>query len=333
MIVPEVTVWTNAHRAPLVTSLLDVMGGDIRVIGVGGPRVAAVDDLAKRLDCPQEDDLRKLIVERPASFLLLATMEEVAREELLAAASQETILLALEPAAADLSELSRLTPRTSKAASVGRPLSVVLLPAFRHSPGFVGSADPHDVLGEQRLVTIESCGRPEASSLYARLSDAWHTVLHFTPLPESIDASLAGPLTEIVDDLRQCAGRLGAHARMPDGSSAVLQISDQAADERRYLHVLGQQAELRITDTGYDLRQSDGQILDHSQPTPTGIPFVDLIASQWRSLLHRRDLAEPTAAGIPPHREADVLACCLACLLSARTGQPENPRKLLEMGR
>src|SRR5690606_28997376 len=125
----------------------------------------------------------------------------------------------------------------------------------------------------------------------------------------------------------------GAHARMPDGSSAVLQISDRAADERRYLHVLGQSAELRITDTGYDLRHADGSVVDRSEPAPTGIPFVDLIASQWRPLLSRPDLASPAATGTPPHRDPDALACCLACLLSARTGQPESPRKLLEMGR
>lgn len=332
MLAPEVTVWTDAPRAALVASVLDVMGGDIRVIGVGGPRVAEVDDLARRLDCPREDDPRKMIVDRPAAFLLLASMQGVGRDELLAAAAQESTLLALDPPAADLSELATLSPRPPRNGEPPRALSVVLLPAFRHSPGFVRSADPHDLLSEQRLVAVESCGRLEASSLFARLYDAWHTVLHFTALPESIDASLAGPLADIPDDLRQLGGRLGAHARMPDGSSAVLQISDRASDERRYLHVLSQQAELRITDTGYDLRQADGGVVDRGEPAPAGIPFADLIASQWRRLLNQPDLAPPPPEA-PPHRDAQALACCLACLLSARTGQPESPRKLLEMGR
>lgn len=327
---PEIVVWIDAPRAALVTQLLDVMGAEVKPIGVGGPRVTEVDDLARRLDAPREDDLRKLVVERPAAFLFLATMDGVGHEDLAAAAAQETTILTLEPLAADLPELERLAGRTPGSRDGRTVLSrVARVPTFTQSPGYLRSSDPHEVLGDRRLIACESCGRPETGSLFARLYDAWHTVLGFAPLPESIDASLSGPMNDIPDDLRRVHGQIAAHARMPDGHNAVVHVADNASDHRRRLHVVSPQAELRISDTGYDLRHADGAIVDEGDVKPGGVTFIDLVAAQWRRLLDR----PPGFSDAPPGREAEALACCLAALLSARTGQPESPRKLMDLGR
>lgn len=322
--VPEVTVWADAARAPIVAQVLDVMGAEVKPIGVGGPRGAEVDALGKRLDVAATDDLRKLIVDRPAAFLLLASMSDVGGEDLLAAHAAGSLILAMEPPAADLLDLRTLRPK-------GEIPRILFLPGFRFGPGFIRAADPSDALAPPRALAIESVGRTGEGSLFARLYDAWSTVLGFVSLPESIDASLSAVgLKEVPDDPRKLTGRLAAHARIADGGSAIVQISDTASDHRRYLHILGTEAELRVTDLNYELRQITGGVVDRGEVTVGGIGFIDLVAHQWRRFLARPDLVKPD---VPPHRDEQALACCLACLLSARTGQPESPRKLIEMNK
>lgn len=330
-IAPEVIVWTDAQRAELAAAIVGAMGADVKTIGVGGPRVTEVDDLARALDCPRGDDLRKLVVERPASFLLLTSLADAGEEELAAAAAEDTTILTLEPLAADLPDLVAMGEHSAKAGDPARSIAAraAFVPAFTQSPGFFRATDPQEALGHGRLLTFESCGRPETGSLFSRLYDAWHTLLGFSPLPDLIDASITGTTGPLPDDLRRITGRLAAHARIPPDSNAVLQISDAASDQRRYLHVISGSAELRITDSGYDLRQSNGTVVDRREASPEGIPFVDLVVAQWRRLLDRPGLSPIPS---PPGRDADALACCIASLLSARTGQPESPRKLIAIG-
>src|SRR5690606_3034895 len=105
-----VILWTDDAHAPLAGRLLDALGDAVAVVGIGGPRVAEVDALATKLGVPQEVDLRKLIVERPAAFLLITTMQDAGAEDLLTAAGQGFTILTLEPPAGDLSELNELMP-------------------------------------------------------------------------------------------------------------------------------------------------------------------------------------------------------------------------------
>lgn len=326
---PEVTIWTDAIAAPTVSALLDVMGSAVRPISVGGPRVTEVDRLARSLGTQRLDDLRKLLVDHPAAYLLLATMHNVTAEELTTALGQGTTVLALEPVAADLQELDALAPRRGKPGVPAASGRIIHAPAFRQSPGFLSAAEPYDVLGTPRLIGVQSLGAAGTGSLFARLFDAWHTVLGFAELPESIDASLVGPAGAPPDELRAVSGRIGAHARMTDGSAAVLQVADQGGQTRRSLDVLGETGQLAVSDAGYDLRHADGTPVDHAERRVT-VSHADLIATQWRRLLDRPTPSTPEAS---PDVDANALACCLACLLSARTAQPENPRKLLQMSR
>ena len=345
-VAPEVTIWTDVDRAPVVASLLTVMGAAVKPIGVGGPRAAEVDILAAALDCPRYDDLRRLVLDRPAAYLLLTTMDRVGIEELRAAAGQSTIVLTMEPVATDLPQLASLHPRGDRgtrgpaggSARVGLGHRIVQVPALPHCPGYLSAADPQEILGDGRLISLDSCGRYTDGSLFARLLDGWRTVLGFTELAQTIDASLTGPRLEAPDDLRQLTGRLAAHGRVDGGCSVAMVLSDRAAVTKRCLHVIGDQAELRVTDTSYDLRRGDGEPVDCNNlppDPPAALPaapgqggFVDLIAAQWRRLLDRPNLTPPDA---DPQNGTEALACCLACLLSARTGQPESPRKILEM--
>ena len=315
---PEVTIWTDAERTGLLSSLLDLMGESVTPIGVGGPRGTEVDRLAKSIETSPEDDLRKLLVDKPAAFLILGTMRDVAAEDLIAAARAGTTILTLEPIARELRELDQLDE------ALGH---IVLVPAFLRSPGLLRAADPRGLLGGRRNLAYHGGGPVETASLFARLYDAWASVLSFTLLPETIDASLVTPDGVVPSDPRKLTGTVSAHARIPDDTAAVVQVTDLAGTRRRTLDVLGDAAQLHVSDTGYDVCELDGTRLDHFDQAATEPPFVDLIVAQWRRLI---DVPARLDSDTSPR---DVLACCLATMLSARTGQPERPDGILQMRR
>lgn len=333
---PEVTIWTDARTAATAGGVLELMGSAVRPIAVGGPRSAEVGDLARRLGCPAEDDFRKLMVDRPARFVLLTSMDGTAREDLAFAVAQDAVVLALEPVSETLNWLGSGRGRNTGAASPseGRDLApsgrhgrVVAAPDFLAAPGWTGAADPLEVMGRPRLLSYMSFGGPGDCSLFARLYDAWRVVLGLVQMPESIDASLVGPLSEVPDDLRGITGHLAAHARLPDNASVVLEVSDRAAPHRRRLRMLGDQGRLLAGDFDYTLWDATGKLVDQ-KTNPNGGGYVDLVARQWLRLLDRPDI--PPAA-LPSRDEPPVLACCLASLLSARTAQAESPAKLLAL--
>lgn len=329
---PEATLWIDADHAPLASELMNLMGSSLKPIGVGGPPVAEVNQLAKDLACDNYDDLRKMCIDRPAAYLLLATLQGVSPEDLHALASQGTTVLTLEPIASDLQGLAaaeQLGLKNGGSASdvLGKILQV---PVFTQSPGYLAAADPNELLGDRRLVNFASSGRPGHGSLFARLFDAWQTVLGFTFMPETIDASLIGPQEQAPETLEELTGGLAVLARMPDSQAALLQISDTSAVTGRTLRVQGDGASLRITDATYSLHNPQGEELDQMTRDPGPAGFVDMLAYQWRRLLDQPAGSRPGMFG---RQQAEAMACCLACLLSIRTGQPESPSKLLQMNR
>jgi len=324
---PEATIWTDARHAPLAGELLRLMGSSLKPIGVGGPPMAEVSRLAKELGCDAHDDLRKLCIDKPAAYLLLATHDSVTPDDLHALAEQGTTVLTLEPIASDLQGLAAADTLGGQAGdAAGRVLHV---PAFSQSPGYLSAADPAELLGDRRQINFTNLGMPGQGSLFGRLFDSWQAVLTYSLLPEVIDASVVGPLTETPETLKELTGALAAHARMPGAQSGLLLVSDVSATTERTLLVQGEDATLKVADTGYTLHNPAGELLDHAHPDNAPGSFADLLAHQWRRLLD-----SPAATRTPAHRQlrTDAMACCLACLLSIRTGQPESPGKLLEMG-
>jgi hypothetical protein len=324
----------------------------LTVLGLGGPREPAVDRLAGQLDRPRHDDLRKLLIDHPAAYLLLACRESPDPADLRTAAEQQTTLVTLEPIAADLPTLAALGwPASPRGRQSSPPPRLAFMPAFLETPGPRHAADLVQGPGQRRLVSFTSFGRGDQGSLLARLMDGWGAVLDFAAMPESVDASLTGP-DGVPEDPRQASGRLAVHARMPDGAATVLVVSDTAGQARRQFEVIGDEAQLTLDASSYMLHHPDGRVLDSHEeddetgngiePLPSGglasggvaargaEPYVALIAGQWRHLMDGPRRPMPRQA---PYAPARVLACCQACLLSARTGQPENPRKLLEIHR
>lgn len=329
----EAVIWTDAARAPLAQRIVGHMGASVQVIGLGGARAAEVTALARAYDSPVQDDFRKLIIDRPAAFILLMTMDGLTREDLAAAAARGATVLTIEPPLAALehaapSRGSDAAPESPRGAA-GQAGAVTMLPAFVRGAGWISAADPHEHIGTAQLVSFTSFGLPGECSLFARLYDAWRTVLHFTALPESVDTSLVSVLDASPDNPRAATGHLALHARLAGNAAALIEVSDRGVVPRRGLHALADKGRLEIDDNAYSLTSPDGKAMDHA--TPVARPdFAGLIAASWNRFVTRPDLAASDGSG---DQAIHTLACCLASLLSARTRQPESPRKLLALQR
>ena len=349
---PEVTVWTTPARAAAVGRVLDLLGDAVRPLAVAGPRSEPLDGLAARLGLRPGSDFRQMRVDHPAAFVLVADRVRPARAEetggvahrdLAAAVRDGTRAVCLEPPLASL--LS-----TVDAAFAGHPGAAVFAPAFTAAAGWRAAADPERHLGPPRLIRMTHLGRPDEGSMFARLYDAWLTVLRFTPRPEWVTASRthlggAGRAARAGrdDDPGPARGLLAAHGAVPAGPGVVLQVGDAAAATRRHLSVLADGGQLEVDANGYRLRGADGDESDSAEPggdapRPAGPgagsdgagpdDYAQAVADQWRRLLDR----PASAADAPdPQRRGDALACAEACLLSCRTGQPESPGHLLHL--
>lgn len=330
---PEVTVWTDAGHAPVVDRLLDLMGLAIHPIAIGGPGDGSAEQIADRLDAKRYDDLRLMGVERPAAFLLLAVSDDANPADLAAALGNGTTVLTLEPACGTLAGYAELErpPRSGEDPGV-LPGRVALLPRFTHAPGFLAATDPHEALGDRRSVLFTSVGPAEDGSLFARLHDAWATALSFCDTPELIHATLAHQNDPPPDGPRHLAGRLSANATCPAGSSITLLAADHTPALPRTLSVLGDTGQLTISTTGYHLCDAEGHTIDRLDPAQSEPPALDQMADQWRRLIDQRGPSTPADAP-GTRRDQQALACTLAALLSAKTGQPESPQRVMQMSK
>ena len=324
----KVLVWTDSNRVKLVKDALSGIESEIAVSGVGGARENDVLDLAAHYEVDFADDLRQFLVDHQADYLLLAMSRPLDLEDVLIVMDAGVTLLTLEPLAGELHDLGKIEAKVNTGGidAIGH---VMRMPMFTMGPGYLSAASPQEVLGNRCVVSYESCGLYDTSSLFARLYDAWFTVLRFIEMPETVDASLIGPMKELPDHIVNITGTMSVHARLADGGSVLLQVSDRTGQNHRVLHVIGEEAELRVTNTGYDLRHPDGSVIDHQDEKAEQPDYVKLIVSQWKRLIEAKDRGEDSARELPSSKQ--VLASCLACLLSARTGQPESPIRLLQM--
>jgi hypothetical protein len=347
----ETLLWTDPQHLPLVEAVLSLMNGAFRIIGVGGPRLPAVKDLAARLDCPFDDDLRRLTVDHPAAYVLLASLDQVSAPAIVAAMTHGATVLTLEPLAATLTELheNQELPWTQGAVcrAGGR---VINIPSFMRGAGWLSAADPQTVLGGARSLAMIVASSAESCSLFSRLHEAWTILLELAAMPESIDCALLSPSRHQPTGLRGLAGNLTAHARMPDGGGAVLHLSETPVGAsaiakqgpsvtpffpcHRSLQITGEQGQLRVSDLSYELFDLAGRRLDHRDANPPGLThtFAGAIADHWLQLIDRPALS--TGRNSQSYAlDTAALACCLACLLSSRTGQAESPERLLSVHR
>jgi len=309
-------VWTDAPLTGLIAELLGRMA-ELQVVAVGGPRHDAVAALADRFDCRLDDDLRKMLIDHRPSQMLIGSPVGPMAEVLRSARAAGVTVVALEPPFDD-----RDPPAECDFTKPPAPLTIA--PALRAAPAWGAAADPAEALGRVRSAAVTALAPPALGSLYARLWDAFDTLVHLMGLPVSVDATLVGPLTDPPASLRRLTGTITAHLRF-DSASAVVHASDQAATFTRTLTALGDTAQLALTDAGYTLHQPTGELIDDTTIDHPPDAVGD-IAAQWRDTL--RDGAAP-----PSEDAVHILACCTAALLSCRTGQQESIERQLQIRR
>jgi hypothetical protein len=311
----EVVIWTDAARAPLVERVVGRMT-DLHVLGVGAARKSDATALAQTLGATAGDDLRQMLIDMPARFVLIAAATGAGADDIMLALGQSSDVLTIEPPSSHLD--SALAWEKGQAP----PGRLVHVPMWRLSPSYLAAADPQQAIGKIASMSLTTAGSEAAGSLFARIYDAMDMVVGLLGLPDTIDAALVGPLAEAPDDLRTLAGHLTAHLRYPE-AGVTLHASDRARQWTRRLDILGKDGQLRMDGRQYRLTTDDtaegDEVLDEATVDP-----AELIARQWRWLIDHRHGPETVD-------RREILAACRTMLLSCRTAQSESPQTLLKM--
>jgi hypothetical protein len=328
----EVTAWVEPARAAQAGRVLTALSRRLHTIAVGGPGAKETDHLAGQLGCPLVDDLRKLLVDHPARYLLIDHRPALAAEDIAAALTAGTTILTTEPLAGDLDELAAIATQLAGRGAAGQVGRVHLLPLLIQGEGWRRAADPGQHLASLLSLTAVAIGSARERSLFARLMDLWMTALCVAPLPETVTATLAAPaLSQVPDQPRQMTGQLTVHARCADAAHVIglaLTAGDRLGCELSHARFVAAEAMFAVDRHGYTLIAKDGQVIDQHEAQDDDASCWQAVADTWTQIL---DQPAPAGPPWPDNAQREALACCLACLLSARTGQPESPQRLMTL--
>lgn len=346
-------MWSSDCRAQAAGDVLAKLADELAVVAVGGTRGGDVKELADRFQLQPVDDLRHTVTQHHGAWVFIADAEGVDQSHLNAAADAGSRIVTLDPLAADFDQLRTLyhgSPEAAKSKVDSLPAnSVTFLPALVRTAGWRSlRAKPADLVAAAVVTHFESAGQ-SGLPLFAHLYDAWLTMLSISDMPDVIDCSLSGTPAgggpaNVPDKLRALSGHMIAHARLPGRASALISVSNIASRPRWRVSVQGATHAVDICDrlsrSTTDEVDADSEI-DHPEPAEANLAtkpdeveelntrWIDAAAAAWR-----RALLQPDAAtDLPPTRDYEqrVLACCLACLLSAKTREPESPLTLLQL--
>jgi predicted dehydrogenase len=312
---PNAVIWTDSRRVPLVERILACIAPAVSVAAVGGPKRGEVADLAERIDAKSADDLRQMLIDHPADYLLLAGSSGAKRDDLDAAVDAGTHVLALEPIAAASSEA-----RTIPAGAGG----ITTVPLLRYSPAYLSAAEPTEAIGDVLAVHVQALGPGAELSLFARLADAMDFILHLTGLPDQVDAALVGGLVEPPEQLRGLTGHMTVNLHIAGRAAASLLITDASPVHRRTATIIGRSGMLVMDDHRYQLYTDDDRPLEEQSVDHGRADLADLIARQWQ--WHIAHGARPQII-----ERRQIIACCETALLSTRTGQSESTARLLKL--
>ncbi|MBL4701308.1 MAG: hypothetical protein JKX85_08620 [Phycisphaeraceae bacterium] len=313
----ELIIWTDAARVTLAKQIINQLKDRVTILAVGGERTATVTDLARDFDLPFDDDLRKIMVDHPPSGMLFLSMQQVSMRDLETMAQAQMIVHTIVPVTSTIANVSTTTVRCK------------LLPQFNQCNGWTQAADPLESLGKLDQIHFTSVGSLADASLFARLVDSWEHILSLIHMPTAVDAVLSSS-KPIPENLEKITGHLSIQGRLAGGGCIQMLLSDHAAMSHRQMTLLGHDAQLIVTDTRYELYQPDGTIIDQ-WACETQMPcFGELVSDGCHAALTNPYAQAIDDATLINRRQA-ALGCAHACLISARTGEPETPARILEL--
>jgi predicted dehydrogenase len=315
----SIIIWADASSADRdghLAMLRDaVKHGSIRVVGVGSETAAIAADLAAAFKCDRIDDLRQAAQRDDAQLLWITAPMSLDQTTLKLIHDSPRMTAVNQPQPGVMGRLPDL-------ADVLR--TVHLVPLMRRSPGYRAAMDVVDDFGVVRCVNVSFRSGPGEPALYSRLYDAMDLIVSLCGQPEIVDAGLAAPGGEKPETLASMHGHMTVNLRFSDDRCACIAVSDRAGAWFRGVTLLGENGSLRISDTDFQWRAADGRAMDaHDEVKP--LSAGALCGLHIQRLLERRDDTEPPA-DMPL-----LLSLCEAARLSSRTGEGEEPRKVMQM--
>lgn len=334
-------LWLERAQEDFALELLRATGLTPAVLGVAdAPSRGRAETLAGAFpDAQHSTDPRQALTTADADVALFLTAGG-AREALddaavLAAISERGMKLAtIEPTPASTMDLARFEK------ALGPHEAVRVVPALTRATVFTHALDLLAQVGPVRTLSVSTrCARGQGT-LFARLFDAMDLVVSLLGEPDSIDASVCGPIVPgrvhlaPGDSLRDLRGDLTANLRYAGACAAALSLSDNAGRWFRGVTLVGHGGCLRFDDNSYELIDPSGKTVDSSASRDrrgrrNAGPAHDVAAAACAQQIGA--MFDPHAAPAPPRKTATVLAMAEAALLSARTGTAESPGAVLRM--
>ncbi len=309
----RLVAWAEPGQTPLLRQA--VADGTLALAAVGSPDTADGLRLSEDLATERTTTLRDAILRDDGDMLWIASPQPIEKDERRLLREAPTAAVTTEPLPASAADVLS-DPDEARTAH--------FVPLMRQSPGYEAAADVFETFAERHAANIFlGCG-PGQGTLFARLFDAMDLAEAIGGTVEQVHAALWRPLGGVPETLRSLTGTLTINLRFRDNRCASLCISDCAGAWLRRVVVVGAGGCLRIDDGGFEWIAPDGRIVDaHRQqrmPSPG-----ELVARQVRRLLEGRPGIDP------PPDTSRLLALCEAARLSAKTGGPEIPDKVIEM--
>ncbi len=313
----RIACWVGDALLPACAALAS--DDRLTIVALGGPTADAVD-FAARLGIPHLDDPRQLAATTGIDAVVLMDPERrIPADELTAvmSAAHDRPLLSMAVRPGGLSAfLDESFPLPGNAPL---PLPIPWFRGLRRGRRLLEAAE---TFGPPASASIEITGPGPDGLLTTRLLDAFDLLSAWFGLPAVVEACGIRPIGVSEAPIR----RLFAIARYPDGRAASVSVGADGGRHQRSVSLHGAAGRLRVVDDGMDWSDAEGGTVEFEPPGPP------------RQTEPAEDLAESIDAivrGLVPVRPAeatlDLLAVCEACMLSARTGEPEAIERVRRM--
>ena len=309
----RLVAWAEPGQTPLLREAVE--DGTLAMAAVGSPDTADGAKLSEDLATERTLTLRDAILRDDVDMLWIASRQPIEKDERRLLREARAGAVTTEPLPASAADVLG-DPDEARTAH--------FVPLMRQGPGFERASEVFDTFGERHAANIFlGCG-PGQGTLFARLFDAMDLAEAIGGTVEQMHAALWRPIGVVPETLRLLTGTLTINLRFRDNRCASLCVSDCAGAWLRRVVVVGVGGSVRIDDGGFEWIAPDGRTIDAHREKRTPSPG-ELVARQVRRLLEGRDRISP------PPDTARILALCETARISARTGSPETPDKVIEM--
>jgi hypothetical protein len=305
----RVACWVGETLLPAFRAL--TADDRVHVVTMGGTD-AVTRDVAAELNLAHVDDPRQLAATAEVEAIVLMDPERrLSADELTAilSAAQDRPLLSMATRPSGLAAF--LEEASPLSGSGPLPLPVPWFRGLRRGRRLL---EAMETFGTPFSASVEVSG-PRADGLLAtRLLDSFDLLSTWFGLPAFVDAAAVRPpgTADAAPD------RLFVIARYLDGRVASVTAGADGGRHQRSVTLTGQGGRLRLVDDGIDWSDAEGAIVEfQTSSPPRDLDLADDLAESIEAIVRRLVPMRPAEATL------DLLAVCEACMLSARTGEPE----------